>query len=515
MSKTEKTAAVITFMILLSNVIGYLREMLLAKYFGASYIIDAYLMAQSIAFILFTGIMAAIATSFIPLYSDIKERQGLQSSNLFTSGVINMTLLFAAGLALLGILFADPIVSVFAYGFSGQVHHLTVYFVRIGFMVVSIVSIIEIVKAYLYCNDGFIFEKVAGLIVNIVNIILIILSAVYNYQWLMYGYLLGYSANLLLCLYFARSKGFRYKINLPDRDSLKKFTVLVIPVFIGSTAGQINGLVDKLLASGLSEGSVSFLGYAGTVKGMLLTLFTSALFLMIYPSLSNYIAKNDIEHFKNLITQAFNLLIIILIPLTLGVIALAGPGLSVLYERGQFGADEVLKTSGVLTYLSIGMLGSSINSIIAKAFYAIQDSKTPMYMGFLSILLNIGFSLLLIKPMAYNGLALADSLAVMLIVIPNALLLRKKVGRLNYRYVLLNLLKCTGAALLMSITAHEIYRGLTNTLASGFLSRLFALMMAVGVGVLIYLFLMWLLRVKEITVIINSLIKKDLGRGKE
>lgn len=99
MSRTEKTAAVITFVLLLSNVIGYLREMLLAKYFGASYIIDAYLMAQCIAFILFAGIMAAIATSFIPLYSDIKEQHGWQGSNLFTSGVLNITLLFAAGLA--------------------------------------------------------------------------------------------------------------------------------------------------------------------------------------------------------------------------------------------------------------------------------------------------------------------------------------------------------------------------------------------------------------------------------
>lgn len=514
MSKAEKTAAVITSIVLLSNVIGYLREMLLARYFGASYIIDAYLMAQSIAFLVFTGIMAAIGTAFIPLYSGIRERHGLQGGNRFASGVLNMTLLFSAGLALLGIIGAEPIVSVIAYGFSGQVHDLTVYFVRIGFMVVSILSIIEIARAYLYCNEGFVLEKVAGLVVNIANIIFIILSAVYNYQWLMYGYLLGYGANLLLCLYFARLRGFRYSVNLPDRDSLKSITVLVMPVFIGSAAGQINSLVDKFLASGLSEGSVSFLGYAGTVKGMLFTLFTSALFLMIYPSLSNYIAKNDIDQFKKLITQAFNLLIIILLPLTCGAVALAAPGLSVLYERGQFGAAEVLATSGVLSYLSIGMLGSGINSITARAFFALQDSKTPMYTGFLLILLNITFSLLLIKSMAYNGLALADSIAVMLAAIPNVLLLRKRVGRLNGRQVLFTLLKCTGAALLMSITAREIYYGLAGALAGGFLSRLFALAAAVGAGVIIYMFMIWLLRVKEITVILNVLVKKDLKRGK-
>lgn len=508
MSKTEKTAAVITSIILLSNVIGYVREMLLAKYFGATYIIDAYLMAYSIAFILFTGIMAAISTSFIPLYSSIKEQKGLNDSNLFASGVINMTLLFSTGLALLGILCAGPIVSLFAYGFSGQAHDLTVHFVRTGFMVVSVISILEIVKAYLYCNEGFVFEKAAGLVVNIASIIFIVLSAVYNYQWLMYGYLLGYSANLLLCLYFARLKGFRYRINLPARDTLKKIAVLVIPVFIGSTAGQINGLVDRFLASGLSEGSVSFLGYAGTVKGMLMSLFTSAIFLIIYPNFSGYIARNDLESFKHSFARTLKLLTIILVPLTCGTVVLAGPGLSVLYERGQFGAYEVAETSGVLALLSIGMLGSGISGVISKAFYAVQDSKTPMRIGILSIMLNIVFSLLLIKPLAYNGLALSDSLAATLTVIPFALLLRKKFGRLDYRSVLFTFLKCTGAALLMSIAAHEIYYGLTNALAGDFLSRLFALAAAVGAGVLIYLILLWLLRVKEITVIINSLIRK-------
>lgn len=514
MSKTEKTAAVITFIILLSNVIGFLREMLLAKYFGATYIIDSYLMAQSIAFILFTGMMAAIATSFVPLYSSIKEEYGFESSNLFTSGVINITFLFAAGLALIGFIFADPIVSVIAYGFSGQAHLLTVHYVRIGFMVASIFSINEIVKTFLHCNKGFVYEKMAGLIVNVVNIILITLSAIFDYTWLMYGYLLGYSANLLICLYLAHLKGLRYKINLPDRQTIKRILILVLPVFIGSTAGQINSLVDKFLASGLGEGSVAFLGYAGTVNGMLMTLFTAALYLMIFPNLSTHIAKGDMDHFKDAFSRAMILLIIILTPLTFGTIALAEPGIAVLYQRGQFGADEVLKTAGVLAYFSIGMLGAGLNGLIAKAFYAVQDSKTPMQIGFLAILLNITFSLLLIKSMAYNGLALATSLAAMLVVIPYAILLRKKVGQLNYGHAFIILLKSTGAALLMSIAAQVIYRVLINTLTNGLLSQLVALLMAVGGGIIIYLVLMWVLRVKEIAVILNSLIsiRKELFR---
>ncbi|MDD4238555.1 MAG: murein biosynthesis integral membrane protein MurJ [Desulfotomaculaceae bacterium] len=521
MSKTEKTAAVITLIILLSNVIGFLREMLLAKYFGATYIIDAYLMAQSIPFFVLTGFMPAIATSFVPLYSKIKEEYGFRSGNLFTSGVINMTFLIAAGLALIGFVFADPIVSVIAYGFSGQTHLLTVQYVRIGFMVACIFSVNEIVKTFLHCNEGFIYEKSAGLMVNVVNIIVIALSAMFNYTWLMYGYLLGYGAHLLLCLYAARLKGFRYRINLPDRQSMKSIVTLVLPVFIGSTAGQINGLVDKFLASGLSEGSVSLLGYAGTVNGMLMTIFTAALYLMIYPNLSKHIAKSDIVQFKAVFSRAMNLLIVILTPLTFGVLALAEPGIAVLYQRGQFGPDEVLKTAGVLSYFSVGMLGAGINSLISKAFYATQDSKTPMQTGFLMILLNITFSLLLIKPMAYNGLALASSLAGMLVVIPNALLLRKRVGPLNYRQALIILMKSTGAALMMSVAAYQIYHVLamvlTGTLAGGLLSQLVALLIAVGAGIIIYLFLLWLLRVKEVAVLLNSLIKikQYLGRVKK
>jgi len=251
MNKTEKTDTVITLIILSSNVMGFLREMLLAKYFGATYIVDAYLMAQSIAFILFSGIMVSVATCYVPLYTDIKEEQGFHNSNRFTSGVINVTLLFAAGLASFGIIFAGPLVSLVAYGYSEQAHHLTVHFVRIGFMVAVLFSMNEIVKAFMHSNDGFIYEKIAGLAVNVFNIMVILLSVICNnYWWLMYGLLLGYAANLLLCLYFARLKNLRYQFNLPDRKKMKKILHMVFPIFIGSTAGQINSMLALLLAVG-------------------------------------------------------------------------------------------------------------------------------------------------------------------------------------------------------------------------------------------------------------------------
>jgi putative peptidoglycan lipid II flippase len=503
-SKTEKTIAAVTFIIVFSNLMGYLREMLLAKYFGASYIIDSYLMAQSIAFILFTGIMSAIGTSFIPLYSTIKVQIGHQESNKFTSGVINMTFLLGAGLTLIGVIFADPIVSVIAYGFSEPAHQLTVHFVRIGFMVASLISINEIAKAYLYCNEGFIFEKIAGLVVNFANILLIVLSAFYDYKWLMYGYLLGYSLNVLLCLNFARIKGFRYKFILPDRATIRRIATLVLPVFIGSTAGQINTLVDKFLASGLSEGSISFLGYAGTVNGALITLFTAALNLIIYPKLSDNIAKSDIQHFKDTLSRGINYLIIILTPITFGAIALAEPGIVVLYQRGHFGAAEVLKTAAVLPYFSVGMLAAGINGLIGKAFYAVQDTKTPMKTGILAIIINIILSLLLIKPMAYLGLALAGSLASILITIPNAVLLKNKIGQLKYKYSLAILIKSAGASLLMSIIAQKAYLITSGFLSGGFFNTLLALLAGVGLGALVYILLMWLFKVKEITEILYN-----------
>jgi putative peptidoglycan lipid II flippase len=503
MSKIEKTATAITLLILLSNIIGFIREMLLAGYFGASFVVDAYLMAQSIAFIVFTGIMAAIATSFVPLYSGENAIKGSAAGNRFTSETINLVVLLSIILGLIGIIFADRIVSVIAYGFSGQVHQLTVHFVRIGFIVVSIFSINEILKTYLHCNNGFTIEKTAGLVVNIINIFFIILSGIYNHRWLMYGYLFGYSANLLLCFYFARSKGFRYNFVLPDKVTCRKIMVMVLPVFIGSTAGQINGLVDKFLASGLSEGSVAILGYAGTINGVLMSLFTTAILLMTYPNLAEHIAKSNMPQFKQTFSRDMNLLIMILIPLTFGTIALAAPGVSILYERGRFGPDTVLKASGVLIFYSLGMLGTGMNSIIGKAFYALQDSRTPMQIGFLTIFFNIAISLLLIRPMGYYGLALAASLSSLLVVIPYAVLLKKKIGQMNYRHSLLILSKSAGAALLMSLAVYETYRILSGILLSGFPGKVITLTIAVLSGVSIYLFLLWLFRVKETAVMIN------------
>jgi putative peptidoglycan lipid II flippase len=511
MSKIEKTATAITSMILLSNIIGIVREMLLASYFGVSFVVDAYLMAQSIAFMVFTGIMAAIAASFVPLYSRENALNGSAAGNRFTSGTINLVALLSIMLGLIGNIFADQIISVIAYGFSAQVHQLTVHFIRIGFIVVSIFSINEIIKNYLYCNNGFIIEKISGLVVNIINIIFIILSGIYNHRWLMYGYLFGYSVYLLLCWYFARSKGFRYNFVLPDKATCWKIMVMVFPVFIGTTAWQINSMVNKFLASGLSEGSVAILGYAVRINGMLVSLLTTAILLMTYPQLAKHVAKSNMPQFKQNFFRDMNLLIMILIPLTFGTIALAKPGVSILYERGQFSPDTVLKVSGVLIFYSLGMLGSGMNSIIAKAFYAMQDSKTPMQIGFLNIFFNMAISLMLIRPMAYYGLALAASLSSLLVVIPYAVLLRKKIGRIDYRDSLLILLKSTGAALLMSLATYEIYQILSGIIIGGFPGKMILLTTAVLSGASVYLFLLWLFKVKETEILIH-IIKSTFRR---
>lgn len=499
MSRIEKTATVITILILLSNVIGYVRELLLANFFGASYVIDAYLMAQSIAFILFTGIMSAIATSFVPLYSNENEINGFQSGNRFTSGVVNLVTLLTLMLAILGLLFAEPVVSFIAYGFSGQAHILTVHYVRIGFIVAAIFSVNEIVKTFLHCNDGFTVEKLSGFSVNIFLIIFIILSSFYQKEWLMYGYLLGYSTNLLLCIYFARSKGFRFSFTFPEKSVLKQILTMVLPVFIGSAAGQINNLVEKFLASGLHEGSVSYLGYAGTVNNMLMTLGTAAILLVIYPQLSNQIAQNDLAQFKKTFTGSLDFLIIILVPLTFGTIALAVPGVSVLYERGQFGSADVIKTAGVLICLSIGMIGFGLNSIISKAYYSFQDSKTPMLIGFISIIINIVASLLLIGRMGVYGLALATSLAALFSMVPNAWLLKRKIGGINYRYSLVIFIKSAAASIIMGAAAYGLYYFITDYLACRFIIRLIVLIAAILVGIVIYTYSMRLMKVKEVS----------------
>jgi len=508
MTSLKKNAFWITALTLISKILGFGKQMLLAHFFGASYIVDAYLMAIAIPSILFGGITNSISVTYIPVYTEIEERDGKKASNNFTSNISLLSLFFSLTVTTVGVYFSEEIVRLLASGFEGETYLLTVKFLRISFYATVATSLRNIYMSYLHCNNGYIIEKISSLAFNVVNITVVVISGFYNYEFLMYGYTLGYFIFMILTVINSSTRGYNFRFKLEINKNIRKVFYLSLPVFIGSMAGQINLLVDKTIASTLKEGSISALNYAAVVNSFVFSLMTVAMITIIYPLFAKQISRNDIEGFKNTLIKGMNLLIIFLVPVLVGSLVLAKPAIVFVYERGAFDTSATNMTYTAFVLYAIGILGMGLKGLMVKAFYSLQDTKRPMIIGFISVGINISLNLILVKFMEHNGLALATSITSTITVIPLVILLRKKIGP----FTLLNstklFMKSTVSACVMGIAIYFIYGLIGPVIGIGFIKELISIVITVVLGALLYFTVMKLIKVKELKYIESLIFKR-------
>ncbi len=411
MRTVARTAFLMVILTFVSKCIGFIRELLLANYYGAGYIIDAYVMATVIPGIIFGGVFASISTAYIPTFSKKIESEGQEEANKFTSEVMNLALLISIAAGLIGIIFSEQIVSIFAGGFQGETAELTSFYVKITFSYVIFSSTMSLMESYLQYKGVFLPQVLAGYVQNGCIIAIIIISAYTTHYILAFGWLLGYAARMLLMFYLARKTQYEYQRILNLNETVRNIILLALPVFIGSSINQINMFVDKTLASGLMEGSVSALNYAGTLITMISGLTVSILITISYPKLAQASSLNDNERFGEILSTGINLISIIAIPCAMGAIIYNELIVQIVYERGAFDATATSMTSSALLYYAIGLFFTSVVSLLTQAYYSKHNMRTPMIFAAIGAIINITLNLILIRPMAHNGLALATSIS--------------------------------------------------------------------------------------------------------
>lgn len=498
MASFKKTALIITILTFLSKLIGFGREILLANFFGTSYIIDSYQMASSIPTIIFGGLVGMIAFSYVPIYSEINEIEGREKALEYTNKSVNITFVLSIFLSIIGIVFSKQIVSVFASGFEGDVYDLTVRFLRIIMLILISYSFNRLINSFLHCNEKFISAKLADFVVNIVNITFIIIAGLFDYYYLIFGVLLADISRAFTGYFISRKNGYKFKIDLDFKDDrIIKTLKVSLPIFIGSMAYQINSFVDKSIASRLPEGSISSLTYSNRVSMLIYSLLTIAVLTMLYPKLSKLSAEGNIEAFKKLLINSINFILIIMIPIIIGAIILSKPIIVLLYERGNFDSQSTLLTTSAFVFYSIGLIGIALKDLLTRSFFSIKNTKTPMYIGFFSVALNITLNLILVNYMGHNGLALATSITALVTTIPLILALKTKIGSLGLLNSVRVLLKTSVSGLVMGLILFKVYPIIYSVIGQGFIKEAIGLIITTGIGAFIYFLGLYILKLKE------------------
>ena len=514
MSKKSKTTALVLMLIILtSKITGFFIDIVLAQTFGAGEITDAYLTALNIPVVLFDGISAALGTTFIPIYFKIKSSKGQEEVNKFTSNILNIVIIISLIFVLLGVIFAPYIVKIFAVGFKGDVFDLTVNYSKILIFSMVFIAINGLVSSYLVASGNVYISGAITIPFNIFVIIAIIFASVTESYVMVYGTLIAYIAQLLFQLPLLIKKGYKHRLTVNLRDeNIRQILFLVIPVFIGSYINQINAVVNRTLASTLDSGSITALNYANKLNMFAVGVIAVAISTIMYPILSKLASEGNKKLFKINISKSINMIVIIMLPIMVVMTTFSTEIVKVLFEEGSFNSHDTYLTSTALFFYSIGILSYGLKELLAKSFYSLQDTKTPVRNATISVVINIVFSIILVNIMGIGGLALASSISATVTTMLLLISLRKKIGKIGFSYILKTFIKGAIASIVMYIIMRIAYNyifiyGSRFALESRkFIA--FNCFISVILGMSTYLIVVLALKVKEVKEIFDAILFK-------
>ncbi|MSU00234.1 murein biosynthesis integral membrane protein MurJ [Tissierella pigra] len=512
-NKTAKSALIIIIFTLGSKFLGFLREVLIAAKFGSGMETDTFFIALT-ATSLVTGFLSnAISTTFIPVISEIESKEGKKGKIEHTNNMINVIFFVSLILVIIGLLGTPIIIKLLASGFEGEQFNLAVKLTRIGLPMILFSGVIGVMTGYLQSEQRFNATAMIGIPFNFIYIFfLLFLSSIFGIRGLMVAGVIAVFSQLLVQIPEARLSGFKYKFIFDLKDKyIKKVLYLSLPVLIGVAINDLNAIVDKTLASSLVSGSISALNYASKLNGLILGVFISAITTVIFPVLSKEANDDNIDGVESTMSYGINLILLITVPATVGMIVLAKPIVEIAFQRGEFDAIATLMTSQALIFYSIGLVAMALRLLITRVYYSLQDTKTPMINGAISVGFNIVLNLILVNFMAHAGLALATSIATTIAAIMLLYGLKKKIGSLGTKEYIITFLKTGLASAIMGIVAYIVYHGLYGILGVSKLHNLISLLVAVGLAVIVYGVLCYLLKIEEVRYMVNKVKERFIG----
>lgn len=506
--RVTSAAGVVGAATLLSRIFGYVRDMVVASFFGAGMAADAFIAAFRIPNLLrrLFG-EGSLSVAFIPVFTETIVHGDREDGMRLAVSSLKLLLVVLSVVALVGVVAAPWIIRCVVPGFADipEKMALTVTLTRLMFPYVIFIGLVALCMGILNVLGHFAAPAVAPVLLN-----LSMIGALYavagvsasetvRVLGLAGGVLLGGVLQLSLQLpYLVRFGVYFWKGASLWHPGMKKVGRLMLPTIFGAAAYQINIMVGTLLASLLPEGSVSYLYYADRLVQFPLGIFAQAAATAVLPSLSRQAARGDHAAMGNTFGHSMSLVLFITIPAMVGLIVLREPIVALLFKRGAFDAQTTRLTSDALLYYCLGLWAFAAVRIVVSTFYAMQDTRTPVRTATISIAANLLFGMALMGPMRHCGLALATSLASIMNLVMLVHVLRRRLGVIRWRPIATSCLKTLIASAIMAFAAVWLCRLIAPADGSAGGWRLLAGITAgISGGIFVFTMSAWVLRIPE------------------
>ncbi|RJQ34994.1 murein biosynthesis integral membrane protein MurJ [Candidatus Parcubacteria bacterium] len=405
-------AFLIAFFSFLSKLFALFRERLIAHNFGAGELSDIYYSAFRLPDLIFnTLVLGALTSAFIPVFQKVWNKDKEQGIVLANS-VMNFFLITVALLVIIAYIFAPQIVPVFTPGFSAWQLVETVTLTRIMLLAIIFFVASNVIGGVLNSWKKFFSFSLAASFYNIGIIVGIVWFYPYfGLSGLAWGVFLGAILHLLVQLPEALKHGWHYNFSLKFDHSLRKILKLMLPRTIGLAAGQFNLVIITMIASTLSVGSIAVFNLANNLQSLPISLFAVSLAIAVFPTFTQAVNENNSKLFAENFSISFRRILFLVIPISILILVLRAQIVRVILGSGAFNWENTKDTAQTLGLFALSMFAQGLIPLLARSFYAHEDTKTPMLISIFSIAVNILLSWWLAQWMGVMGLALAFSIS--------------------------------------------------------------------------------------------------------
>lgn len=545
-----RSAGIVSIAVMFSRLFGLVRETIFAKYFGAGFLYDAFIVGFRIPNLL-RDLFAegALSAAFVKVFTDYQLKNSEREAWRLASLIFNGLAVVLSAICLAGVLLSPLFVKLITYNYLGDPNHfyppekaaLAATLMQIMFPFILLVALAALAMGVLNTKGRFGIPASASTAFNIVSIIAGLGIAFWlsggawersddklaiptdAAQWAIIGMsigtLIGGAAQFLIQLPALYKVGFRFSPLLSFSDpGVRRVMSLMGPAIIGTGAIQIKVLVDTVVASGI-DGGASWLNYAFRLMQFPIGVFGVAIGTAAIPTLSRLASEENDLKFRSTLSDAIKLVFLLAIPSACGLIVLGEPIVGLIYERGAFDAFDTNMTAWALTAYSIGLAAYAAIKVLSPAFYALDDAKTPMYISLVSILVHVPTSFGMMQLLSHVGVtperpngfghvgvALATSVVASVNFIALGFFMRRRIRRLNGRDIASSFVRVLIASSVMSAAAYLSYRTLTNYfVAKPFYARLIEAFVPIAIAGITFLIAAKLLRISELEQIWGNL----------
>ena len=510
---------------MMSRVTGLIREIVMARLFGASHVNDAFrlgFLLPNLTRDLFAE--GALSSAFVPTFTESLATKGKQEAARLFQLTATAVIIIVGLVCALGVVFAPALVEIFAPGFHQepgkfeQAVHLT----RIQFPFLLLVALAALVMGVLNATNQFAVPAMASTFFNIGSIVFGLALGYVAGPYLgippidgmAWGIVLGGAVQLFWQVPSLYRSGFVYRPALEWSDpGLRRIIRLMGPAMVGNAAVQINVMVNTNFASFIEDplrgynGPVSWLGWAFRFMQLPLGLFGVAIGSATLPAISRSLAAGNHDEFRRTLSRSLGVVFLMTVPSSIALVVLGRQMISAIYEGGKFEAYDTQQTALALSCYAIGLAGYSGIKILNPAFYALRDARTPMIVSLISIAVNfaVASASLRYTDLGHAGLALSTSAVTLFSFASLFWILRNRVGGVYGRDLASSSARIALAAIIMGAVVAAMTIGIDRTFGSGRSGSVAALAACIPVGLFCYYILCRWLGVPELTLAISAL----------